>query len=135
MINFDNNTENFELPAKKALSPLHFLTVRLTYNGASKRMNIPHILRLRFIETQNVRMYWNVETEDFYIDFRPNDTDIAPEKIDFKDAKIVQTGRGYFVTLPTRWFKFLTPTKASLTQIEEKRTVYKVQFYGTDEQT
>lgn len=133
MINFDNETENFELPSKKSLSPLHFLTVRLTYNGSSKRMNIPHILRLRFIETKTVRMYWNVETENFYIDFMPNEDDLIPEKVDYKDTRIVQTGRGYFITLPTRWFKHLTPTKASLMQIEEKRTVYKVQLYGTDD--
>ena len=133
MINFENNTENFESLAKKSLSPLHFLAVRVTTNGNSKRMNIPHILRFRFIETTNVKLYFAVETEQLYIDFRPNETDIAPEKVDVRDARIIQTGRGYFITLPTKWFRHVQPKKASLTQLEQKRTVYKVQLYDTNE--
>jgi hypothetical protein len=132
MIEFDNETENFELPSRAALSPINFLTVRITYNGNSKRMNIPHILKLRFSESPFVRFYWSATSGNFYIDFKPNEDDIIPEKIDTKDTHITATGRGYFVTLPTRWFKHIKPTKASLMQIEEKKTVYKVQFYGND---
>ena len=96
-------------------------------------MNIPHILRLRFIETDTVKLYFSVSTGNFYIDFRPNETDIVPEQVDVKDATIVTTGRGYFITLPAKWFKHIDPIKASLTQLDDKRTVYKVQFYGNDE--
>lgn len=132
MIDFDNETENFESSLSKSLSPLHFLTVRITYNKASKRMNIPHLLRLRFMQSPYIRLYWEIASETFYIDFRPNEDDIIPEGVDYRDANIIQTGRGYFLTLPTKWFKSIQPTKASLMQLEEKRTVYKVQFYGND---
>lgn len=132
MIEFNNETENFELPSKASLSPIHFLTVKITYNGNSKRMNIPHILKLRFGDSPFIRFYWSTNTGNFYIDFRPNEDDITPEGVDIKDSNIKTTGRGYFVTLPTRWFKHLKPLKASLMQLEEKKTVYKVQFYGQD---
>jgi hypothetical protein len=79
-----------------------------------------------------IRLYWEIASETFYIDFRPNEDDIIPEGVDYRDANIIQTGRGYFLTLPTKWFKSIQPTKASLMQLEEKRTVYKVQFYGND---
>lgn len=132
MINFDNETENFESVARKSLSPLHFLAVRIYQNKNSKRMNVPQILRLRFIESDVLKFYYAVETGNFYIDFRPNEEDIVPEGVDVKDVHIIKTGRGYFITLPNRWFKHIQPIKASLTQLEEKRTVYKVQFYDND---
>lgn len=135
MINFDNDTQNFEPTAEKSLSPLKFFVTKVTINNNSKRLNIPHAVRNRYMQHDYIRFLWNPETEHFFVDFRPNEDDIIPEEIDTKDARIITTGRGYFVTLPSKWFKFLQPTKASLTQLEEKKTAYKVQFYGIDEQT
>lgn len=130
MINFENETENFESTTARSLSPLHFLTAKIsTVNKNSKRMNIPHILRERFKETDTLRFLYNLETGDFYIDFRPNKETSVPEAIVFKDAKIITTGWSYHVTLPSQWFKQLHPTKASLTQLEQKQTAYRVHFY------
>lgn len=132
MIEFDNETENFELPSKAHLSPVHFITVHITYNGNSKRMNIPHILKIRYIEESSIKLYWVAETEEFYIDFRPNEDDVVPEKVDVTNLALKTTGRGYYITLPSKWFKNIKPNKASLMQLDEKKTVYKVQFYGND---
>ena len=132
MIDFDNETENFEETVSSSINPTHFLTTKITYNGNSKRMNIPRILKQKFAEPDFIRMYWVTEPDSFYIDFKYNNGDMPPEGVDFKDLKIMQTGRGYFITLPGKWFKYAKPIKASLMQIEEKRTIYKVQFYGQD---
>ena len=130
MINFENNTENFESFEKKALSPLNFLTSKIILvNGNSKRLTIPIILRNRFLESDKVRLFYKVETGDCYIDFQFNSEQIVPEKVEFKDVKIIKTGWSYFITLPTKWFKYIKPTKASLTQLDIKKTVYKVDLY------
>jgi hypothetical protein len=130
MINFENETENFEYLAAKALNPLHFLTTKITLvNKNSKRMNIPHILRARFAETVKVRLLYNLENGDLRIDFRPNYEQIVPEGIEYKDVPIIKTGWSYFITLPSCWFKHIKPTKASLSQLEEKQTAYRVKLY------
>lgn len=130
MINFENNTENFENVATRALSPLHFLTTKIIIvNKNSKRMNIPHILRSRFAESEKIRFLYTIETGDLQLDFRPNFEQLVPEGVEYKDVPIIKTGWSYFVTLPSRWFKHIQPTKASLTQLEEKQTVYKLKFY------
>ena len=130
MINFENNTENFENLTAKSLSPLHFLTTKITIvNKNSKRLNVPHILRNRFPETTKVRMLYNLETGDLCIDFRPNFEQIVPEGVEYKDVPIIKTGWSYFVTLPSRWFKHILPTKASLSQLDEKQTAYRLKLY------
>ena len=129
MINFENQTENFEKIADRALNPLHFLTTKIiTVNKNSKRMNIPHILQSRFSESEKIRFLYNVETGDLQVNFRPNPEQIVPEGVEYKDAIIVKSGWSYFVTLPGKWFKHIQPKKASLTQLEEQ-TVYRVKLY------
>ena len=130
MINFENETQNFETLAAKALNPLHFLTTKIiTVNKNSKRMNIPHILRARFKEEDKARLLYNTITGDFYIDFRLNQEQSVPENVEYKDVQIVKTGWSYFITLPSRWFKHLQPSKASLSQLDEKQTAYRLNFY------
>jgi hypothetical protein len=130
MIDFKNETENFEYLAARALNPLHFLTTKIiTVNKNSKRMNIPHILRARFNDTDKIRFLYNVETGDLCIDFRPNLDQIVPETLEIKDVRIIKTGWSYYVTLPSKWFKHIQPKKASLSQIEEKQTAYRIKFY------
>ena len=130
MINFNNETINFEEPAARALNPLHFLTTKIIIvNKNSKRMNVPHLLRNRFAETSKVRMLYNLATGDLCIDFQPNLHQIVPEGVEYKDVPIIKTGWSYYITLPGRWFKHIQPTKASLSQLEEKQTAYRLKFY------
>ena len=130
MIKFDNETENFEQIPTRALNPLHFLTVKISIvNKNSKRMNIPHLLRTRFMETNEARFLYTLETGDLYLDFQPNLEQPVPEGVEYKDVPIVKTGWSYFVTLPGRWFKHIQPKKASLTQLKEKQTAYRIDLY------
>lgn len=129
MINFENQTENFENISDRALNPLHFLTTKIiTVNKNSKRMNIPHVLQSRFIESKKIRFLYNVETGDLQVNFRPNFEQIVPEGVEYKDANIIKSGWSYFVTLPGKWFKHIQPKKASLTQLEEQ-TIYRIKLY------
>jgi hypothetical protein len=131
MIKFENETENFESIASKSLNPINFLTTTITIvNNSSKRMAIPKILKARFAEEDSVKLLYNVNTGDLRIDFRPTSEIIVPEEVECKDVKILQTGWGYYITLPSKWFKYVKPKKASLTQLEERQTTYQVRLYG-----
>ena len=79
--------------------------------------------------SDKIRFLYTIETGDLQLDFRPNFEQLVPEGVEYKDVTIIKTGWSYFVTLPSRWFKHIQPKKASLTQLEEKQTVYKLKFY------
>lgn len=130
MIKFENNTQNFQPIQQQSISPLTFFTTKIvTANANSKRINIPHTIRNRFIESNKVKYYYNVETGDLYADFRPNPDEIVPEKIEYKDVEIRKTGWSYYISLPSKWYKHCKPIKASFTQLQSKRTVYKITLY------
>jgi hypothetical protein len=130
MINFENETQNFQPEIQQEVNRITFFTTKVTLvNNNSKRINIPHIIRNRFFESENVRYYYVLETGDLYADFRPNKDEIVPDKVEYKTVTIRVTGWSYYIPLPSKWFKYCKPVKASFTQLPEKRTVYKIQLY------
>ena len=73
-------------------------------------------------------LIYNYNTDELFIDFKYNN-ETEEDNCEYKSKKIVQTGRGFFVTIPAAWIKALKVKKAQLIQTEAKKTKYKINLY------
>lgn len=128
-IRFDNETQNFETASAQGIGAISVVKTSIVYNHSSKRLGIPQQLRKRFMEYDSALVIYNYETDTLYIDLIP-ETEPSEENLEYKLCKIRTTGRGYYITIPSKWVQNITPKKAQLVVQDTKKSLYKVNFYG-----
>lgn len=127
-IRFDNTTKNFESNSAQTITTFSIVSTSIFINGNSKRLNIPQRLRKRYQEYDKVRFIFNYQTEELFIEFDPEQC-FRGEFLEIIPRKYINTGRGYFVTLPAHWYREVKPKKAQLIQTEIRKSLYKVMLY------
>lgn len=127
-IRFDNDTQNFETKSAQGLCPLSVIKTNIVYNHASKRLGIPQQLKKRFMEYDSVMLIYDYSEDILYIDLKPDDEPLN-DNVEYKLCKVRTTGRGYYVTIPHKWVRNITPQKAQLVVQDTKKSLYKVNFY------